>query len=72
VDEALIQARRFRTTWQNELLRYIIHGVLHLGGFDDERAASRRRMKREEDRLLGKLARDFDLSKLRRKPTVRA
>ena len=52
VDEAILQAKRFRTTWQSELIRYIIHGVLHLLGYDDRRAADRRKMKQEEERLL--------------------
>ncbi len=57
VDEAIRQARRFRTTWQAELTRYIVHGVLHLLGHDDHRAADRRKMKREENRLVRRLAR---------------
>ena len=52
VDESVSQAKRFRTTWQSELIRYIVHGVLHLLGYDDRRAADRRRMKQEEERLL--------------------
>jgi len=40
VDEALVQARRFRTTWQSESVRYVVHGVLHLLGFDDRRPAA--------------------------------
>jgi probable rRNA maturation factor len=55
-DEAKIQARRFKTTWQSELVRYLVHGVLHLRGYDDHRPASRRKMKREENRLLKALA----------------
>jgi probable rRNA maturation factor len=51
VDEAVIQARRFRTSWQSELVRYIVHGVLHLLGFDDARPV-RQGMKSEENRLL--------------------
>jgi probable rRNA maturation factor len=70
VDEALIQARRFRTTWQAELVRYIVHGVLHLQGHDDTQPTARRRMKREEGRRLRELARDFHLSKLERKTRV--
>ena len=46
------QARRFRTILQGELLRYIIHGVLHLQGQDDHTPQRRNRMKRLEDRLL--------------------
>jgi rRNA maturation RNase YbeY len=72
VDEALVQAARFRTSWQEELARYIIHGTLHLLGHDDLRPTARRRMKREEGRRLKKLARDFRLSKLARKPKVTA
>jgi len=72
VHEALAQAARFRVTWQEELVRYIIHGILHLRGFDDLRSVARRRMKREEGRLLKKLGRDFRLSKLARKRKVTA
>lgn len=72
VDEAMNQARRFGISWQSELARYIIHGVLHLQGYDDTRPAARRKMKREEHKRLAELSRDFRLSKLRRKPKVPA
>jgi probable rRNA maturation factor len=72
VDDALAQASRFRTAWQEELVRYIVHGILHLRGHDDLRPIARRLMKREEGRLLKKLSRDFRLSKLSRKPKVSA
>lgn len=64
VEEAICQARRFRTSWQSELVRYLVHGVLHLCGFDDQRPASRREMKREENRLLRELAGCWPLAKL--------
>ena len=64
VDEAAAQARRFRTTWQSELVRYIVHGILHLRGFDDRRPGQRRKMKRAEDRFLRQLAGRFDLRRL--------
>jgi probable rRNA maturation factor len=64
VDEALIQARRFRTSWQSEIVRYLIHGILHLQGFDDQRPADRRKMKREESRLLRRSSLRFDLRKV--------
>jgi probable rRNA maturation factor len=63
-DKALTHARLFRTTCQSELIRYIIHGTLHLLGYDDTRPAARRRMKQAEDRLLRELARQFDLRKV--------
>ncbi len=48
VDEAILQAKRFRSTWQAEIVRYVVHGILHLLGHDDLKPALRRRMKREE------------------------
>lgn len=70
VDEAIRQAKRFRTNWQSEVVRYVIHGVLHLLGHDDRRPLPRRKMKRAEGRLLGLLAREFTLAKLARTPAV--
>jgi len=60
VEQAASQARQFRTTWQSEIVRYIVHGVLHLCGFDDHAPAARRRMKLAESRLLRQLARRLD------------
>ena len=66
LSEAVAQARRFRTSWAEELTRYLIHGLLHLSGYDDLKPALRREMKREEDRLVRKLRRRFTLLKLRK------
>lgn len=73
LDEAHIQARRFRTTWQAELVRYALHGILHLMGFDDHHPARRRKMKRLENSTLRKLAGRFLFARIappasRRKP----
>ena len=72
IDDALTQAREFRTTWQSELTRYVIHGVLHLRGYDDIRAVDRRKMKREENRLLKEITRLFPLKELGRGPRLGA
>ena len=64
VDQAVSQARRFRTTWQSELVRYLVHGLLHLCGYDDLRATSRCEMKIAEDRLVRQLADRFDFTEL--------
>lgn len=66
VDEAVLQARRFRTSWQLEIIRYLVHGVLHLVGHDDSGNRERRKMKREESRLLRALSRRFSLAQLAR------
>lgn len=49
-------ARRFKTTLPRELDRLIIHGVLHLLGYDDHEPAQRRRMRARENDILAQLA----------------
>ena len=66
VDDAVKQAGEFRTTWQSELARYVIHGLLHLCGHDDLKPVARRKMKREENRLVRLIAKEFALSELGR------
>ena len=62
VDDAVKQAKEFGTHWQAELVRYMVHGVLHLMGYDDLTPALRRTMKREENRLVRWLDRRFALA----------
>lgn len=50
VDRALVQARRFRRTVEHEILKLVAHGVLHLLGYDHERANERQQMRRLENR----------------------
>jgi len=66
LDEAVSQAGQFHTTWQSELVRYVVHGVLHLLGYDDLDTRARRKMKKAEDALVGHLARQFDFRGLSR------
>ena len=74
VPEAVRQAKRYHVTWQKELVRYIVHGMLHLCAYDDHKASDRRTMKGMENRILGRLAQQFDLNRLStpRKRTSRA
>ncbi|HEU0008355.1 MAG TPA: rRNA maturation RNase YbeY [Verrucomicrobiae bacterium] len=66
LDDAVAQARQFGTGWQSELARYLLHGLLHLHGFDDSTPRARRRMKRQENRLLRLAQRQFSLRRLAR------
>ncbi len=68
LDDAVKQAREFRTTWQGELARYVIHGLLHLCGHDDLSPGPRRAMKREENRLVRLVAKEFALAQLEMRP----
>ena len=67
VEEAMRYAKEFRTTWQLEVVRYVVHGVLHLCGYDDLQAKLRREMKREEVRLLELLEKRFNIARLRKR-----
>jgi len=62
--DAVKQARQFRTSWQSELTRYAVHGILHLCGYDDLNDADRKEMKQVENRFLRKLSAEFNLSGL--------
>ncbi len=64
LDDALKQAQEFGTTWQTELARYVIHGILHLAGYDDLEPVARKRMKQAENRLVRQAERSFALNKL--------
>jgi probable rRNA maturation factor len=70
VDEAIGQAKKFKTTWQAEVVRYIVHGILHLLGHDDLQPAARRKMKRAENRLVRTLSRRFSLAQPGRADTL--
>lgn len=64
VPDAIEQSREFSTTWQEELIRYAVHGVLHLLGYDDLEPGKRKRMKREENRLVRRVKARFAPSKV--------
>jgi probable rRNA maturation factor len=66
VDEAILQAKNFKTNWQSEIVRYIVHGILHLLGHDDLKPHLRRKLKRAENRLVRRLAQRFTLAELSR------
>jgi probable rRNA maturation factor len=66
--QAVAQAALFHTTWQLELTRYLIHGLLHLRGYEDGQPKARRRMKQAENRRLRQLAAVLPLASLARRP----
>ena len=57
-------SQRYNVSLGRELARYFIHGVLHLHGHDDHAPDDRRRMKREENRLLAQLSKRFPVDTL--------
>ncbi len=52
VDTAKRHARSFRNSLESELCLYIVHGLLHLHGFNDETQADARKMEKMQQRIL--------------------
>jgi probable rRNA maturation factor len=57
VDQAAMQAARRGIAFARELTLYLVHGWLHLCGYDDHSETDRRTMRRMERRLLFALER---------------
>lgn len=49
------EARARGIPFEEELLRYVIHGWLHLDGYDDHAAGDRRRMHAVQERLVRRI-----------------
>ncbi|MCK5814787.1 MAG: rRNA maturation RNase YbeY [Flavobacteriaceae bacterium] len=56
IDRVLDNSKTFKTTFENELHRVMIHGVLHYCGFKD---------KSEEDKKIMREREDFHLNRLK-------
>ena len=52
VETARRNARAFAKSLMRELKRYIVHGLLHLHGFDDQTPSEARKMKAAQERIL--------------------
>ena len=54
--DAVIQnAKEFATNEADEIVLYIIHGILHLLGYDDHKPKDKQQMRAAEQRILKKL-----------------
>jgi len=51
-ETAARQARIFHSSLATEIQLYLLHGLLHLAGFDDVTTQQRKRMQRLQDKLL--------------------
>jgi rRNA maturation RNase YbeY len=54
IDDAESNARKYKVHLKNEITRLIIHGILHLLGYDDQQKKDKIIMKRMENDLLNK------------------
>ena len=50
------QAADYRTSFHYELRLYLVHGLLHLAGYDDRKPAERKRMERLQEKIVAQAA----------------
>lgn len=55
VDTALRFAEELGISFKEELSRYLIHGTLHLLGYDDKKPAARKKMFKRQEAILKNL-----------------
>ncbi len=61
---AFRNAKIYETRFEEELVRYIIHGILHLFGYEDESKVDKTRMFKRESEILEHLCEKENLSKV--------
>ncbi len=54
IEDAEVFAKKYKVTPNKEIIRLIIHGILHLKGYNDIKKADRTKMKRIENNLTNK------------------
>ena len=54
VDDAWENAKKYKVSVNEEIFRLVIHGILHLIGYDDTSASKKRKMKLMENKLLNR------------------
>ncbi len=59
VETAERQAEAHHTSLNHELRLYLVHGLLHLHGFDDREPAATRRMQAAQERIVLAAGRGF-------------
>lgn len=62
IDRARVQARRYGVTPEREILRLIVHGILHLTGWEDKTRSEKLRMRKRENTFIEQF---FDARKRR-------
>ncbi|HON07657.1 MAG TPA: rRNA maturation RNase YbeY [Verrucomicrobiota bacterium] len=61
---AIQNAAKFKTTVSKEIIRYSIHGILHLKGYNDETPEEKKLMRKMENKTISLLKSKFDIEKL--------
>ena len=54
IDDAEYNSKKYDVSFHEEIMRLIVHGILHLTGYNDKKSRDRILMKKKEDLLVGK------------------
>lgn len=64
-EKAFLEAKkRENTSFAQELTLYLVHGLLHIHGFDDLTPEDRRKMRRAERKIMAVLKAEFNFSQI--------
>jgi len=61
LDTVKTNSLKFKTGFDNELRRVMIHGILHLCGYKDKASEEKKIMRAKEDEALEFLAKEYDI-----------
>ena len=64
IDKALANSKIFKTALEEEFTLYVIHGILHLIGYDDENRIDRVKMEAKQSKILKDICKRENLSKV--------
>lgn len=64
LDTARRNSKLFDVQFEHEIVRYVVHGILHLFDYDDQTKVEKARMWHRQEKLLGELCKQGTLSKV--------
>jgi probable rRNA maturation factor len=70
-ERARAQGKEWGNDVSTELALYVVHGILHLSGYDDATREEKARMRAREKELLSELSRELSVASLRAQPKKR-
>jgi len=60
ISQAIDNSIKFNVNLDSELIRLVVHGLLHLIGYDDKNSSEKKIMKSEEDKLTEIISQKFN------------
>jgi len=60
-ETALYNAKKYKTKLNSEIVRLIVHGILHVSGYDDKMKSDKIKMKKKENAFVKLLSTKYEL-----------